>query len=152
MPGRDASRHVGAGSGTCKVVPRRSFEFDCCGYVHDASQAFFEIAHQYVVGGSHFTGPSYEPLCTFLRDPELVAAVEELEPNPSYCVASRSLVPRQWKWNAAYRAQGKEDNQSWPVRGPTSFQMKVIRDEHVPRARPMPCEVLREVTESPSDS
>ena len=65
MPGRDALRHGGAGSGTW--YQERFFELECSGYMMRPRPS----------------SPSYEPLRTFSRDPKLVAAVEELVSPPA---------------------------------------------------------------------
>ena len=43
-------------------------------------QAFLKLAHQYAVGGCHFSGPLYEPFCTTSRDPYFLTAFRSSHP------------------------------------------------------------------------
>ena len=87
----------------------RPLELECPHNKHDAPEAFLKPPHVDLIRISHFSGPFREPLCSALRDAQVVSAVQQFELHPDNCLATCRLVPR--KWHPTRAAEEKESEQ-----------------------------------------
>ena len=61
---------------------------------------------------SHFSRPFREPLCSALRDAQMVGAMQEFEPHRDNCLATCRLVPRKWHSHTCSRGERKRTARS----------------------------------------